>query len=159
MRAKNYQLVESVKPADMTSQGDRLYFVDQPQLRTLNNRAIQVTSISAFTADSIPNAPSGNPVCPLAEFVKAFLVINVDSQDKFLYIPLVELNPVVPDQDNYSPAVREFFQLVTTTLIDWTKSYIQFGAAPAAGVYSFIFGVRYYDLNKDLAGAKNPGIL
>lgn len=150
MVARNFQLIEIIKSVGAKDAGTRIYIGDQPQLRTIENRAVQVTAITAYPIGAVPVALSGNVNAPLADFVNTFLTINVASIDKYLNIPFVELNPVLPNPDSFSPAIQDYFTLNKTLNIDWTKSYIQFAAATSAPVCSFLIGVRYYVLPADL---------
>lgn len=148
-KAKNYQLVETIKPASLTGAGSRLYIGDQPQLRSLSNRVVQIKSITAYNAEHFPISPAGNTMCSVAQFINAFLVLNVAGKEQFLYIPLAEMNPIQGDPTAFSPNVREYFELDRILEIDWTKSYFQFGADPTSAVYSYALGVRYYNLPDD----------
>jgi hypothetical protein len=156
MQAKNFQLIEILKPAGVKDAGTRIYIGDQPQLRTDQNKSIQVISVSAYPVSAVPVALSGNANAPAADFLNAFLVLNIGSIDKYLDIPFVELNPVVPNQAVYNPAVREYFTLNKTINVDWTKSYVQLAAASSAGAFSYLLGVRYYVLPIDIVAS--PGV-
>jgi hypothetical protein len=152
MQAKNYQLIEVQKLAGVKDAGTRIYIGDQPQLRTDTNKNVQIMSVSMYPVTAVPVALSGIANAPAADFVNAFLVLNIASIDKYLSIPAVELNPVVPLQiaGSYAPAVREYYTLNKTISVDWTKSYIQLAAASSAGVFSYLLGVRYYVLPLDI---------
>lgn len=152
MQAKNYQLIEIVKEAGVKDAGTRIYIGDQPQLRTDQNKSIQIMSVSVYPVAAVPLCLSGNANAPLADFLNGFLVLNIGSIDKYLSIPLVELNPVIPNIGAgaaYTPAVREIFTLTKTVNVDWTKSYIQLAAASSAGIFSYLLGVRYLVLPVD----------
>lgn len=138
---KRYQLIELQVPAAGIGAGGRLYFQDQPQLRTQINQLVHIKAIDTFTNDSVTLSPSGIAVAPLAALKNAFLVLNVSGTEELQYIPLVSLNRNAVVSGTV-PFVVDQFMLENVFNIDWTKSYLQFGAAQT-GPISFLFGVNY----------------
>lgn len=138
VRTSRYQLIEQQV---LTNQGvgQRLYFNDQPQLRTQADQLVIVKGIETFIDTAISNGPGGNPVATLNDLQSTFLVLNIAGTEAMQYIPLAALNRVQNAADSF---VRDLFELRDVARIDWTKSYLQFGAAVAAG-RSFLIGVYY----------------
>ena len=139
--AKRFQLVELQVPTAGLGAGQRLYFQDQPQLRTDINQIVTINAIDTYQINAVAKSPSGNAVASAADLANAFLVLNVMGTEELQYIPLVTLNRF-PDFTAGDPTAVDQFTLQGVTNIDWTKSYLQFGAAQA-GPVSFLFGVYY----------------
>jgi hypothetical protein len=145
-KGDKFQLVELNVVANATA-GSRIYFQDQPQLRSQSGQLIYIDSITPLSSAVLPVAPSSqNPVVGRADFINAVLTLNVDGKEDRLYIPLSELNPIDADTALPSvPYVRE--RLVWNNLykVDWTKSYIQLSqVATLAPPFSYVFGVWYH---------------
>lgn len=147
MKTNKFQLIELVKDISYQSGGQRLYFQDQPQLRATQGRDVQILAIEAYSDAAIPVSQNGNTVVTEAGLKNAFLVLNIAGTEDLQFIPLVRLNPMHVDTDTTPFNEVLQFQLENVFNVDWTKSYVQFGGAPAAGPYSFLFGV-YYKLMK-----------
>lgn len=146
VKAKRFQLVTSVTPAGGLGAGARLYFQDQPQLRTQLNQLVVIKAVEFFDVNACSVSPSGGAVATDAQMKNAFLVLNIKGTEQLQYIPLVALKRVNTTFDlvggNLASFVMELFELADQFEIDWTKSYIQFGAAVPAAV-NFLFGVYY----------------
>lgn len=143
MRTKRYELVELIVPANTTS---RAMFKDLPNLRTQGNNKVQVQAIQAFCIKQVSVSPSGVAMCAIADFMKAYLVLNVAGEEKVFQMPLAQLNTVRPDAvtaAEYVPSVSDLQMFENLEGVDWTKSYVQFGSAPAATAFSILFGVHY----------------
>lgn len=138
---KRYQLVELQVPAAGLGAGQRLYFQDQPQLRTQINQLVIIKAIETFNVLAVAKSPSGVTVAAAADLANAFLVLNVAGTEEMQYIPLSVLNRVNVFTAGTS-FVNDLFSLDYQYQIDWTKSYLQFGAAQS-NIVSFIFGVYY----------------
>lgn len=138
VRTSRYQLIEQQV---LTNQGvgQRLYFNDQPQLRTQADQLVIVKGIETFINTAISNAPTGRAVATFLDLQSTFLVLNIAGTETMQYIPLAALNRVNNAANSF---VYELFELKDQAQIDWTKSYLQFGAAVAAG-RSFLLGVYY----------------
>lgn len=137
MKTSKYQLVELVCAPNTVNRG---IFTDQPQLRTKTLQAIET-----FSAEAVPVSPAGNPVIANADFKKSFLVLNEAGTDKEVYIPLCQLNRISPDQTTNVVAGVQHLAEFEGLQVDWSKSYVQFSAAPATTQFSILFGVHYRD--------------
>jgi len=149
IKSRNYQLVELFKPTSLQGAGNKLYFNDQPQLRSLGGKIVQVTALAAYADTDVPVSPGGNTICSVAQFKNAFLVLNIMSIEKMLYIPLVQLHTTRGNADTDAQTQVFPFVLDRIALIDWPKSYVQFAIDPGATAYSYLFGVWYYNLPED----------
>jgi len=145
-KAKRFQLVELQIPVTVASAGQKVYFQDQPQLRTLKNSStVFIQKIETYAAESVPFSPlSANPVAPAAAIKNAVIVLNVEGTEAFQYIPLARLNVIYPGAATGSPFTNQELYFKDLKDTDWSKSYIQFAAAPAGTPFSYLFGV-YYD--------------
>lgn len=152
-KTKKFQFVELVKPAAITSAGARIFFQDQPQLRSQQGQTIYIKSIETFSVLSVPvSFTTSNPVATQAAILNAGLVLNVAGYEDLQLIPLSILNRVVSDIGAASiPYVWEKFLFKDLHKVDWTKSYLQFAQAPAGTLFSYVFGV-HYDTVADLPG-------
>lgn len=145
-KAKRFQLVEVNIPASVISAGQKVYFQDQPQLRTMKDAAtVYIQKLETYAAESIPASPlSSAAVATAAQIRNAVLVLNVAGVEAFQYVPLARLNTIYPGAATGSPYTNQEFYCKDLKDVDWSKSYIQFAAAPAGTPYSYLFGV-YYD--------------
>lgn len=144
MNAKTtkYQLVELQVPATAVA-GSRIYFQDQPQLRSQSGTAVYIESIETFADRALTASPfSPNTTATAADLTNGILVLNVKGYEDLQGIPLAVLNRVIPDQNNYAPAAWSLFELNDLYQVDWTKSYVQMVGA-ISGAVSYLFGVRY----------------
>lgn len=138
---RRYQLIELTVPAGGLGAGSRLYFQDQPQLRSQTNQLVIIKAIETFGSNATPKSPSGVTVAGVADLQNAFLVLNVAGTEAMQYIPFTVLNRV-NDQGATPAFVLDLFLLDNQTYIDWTKSYIQFGATQS-NIVSYLVGVYY----------------
>lgn len=148
MKATRYQLVELIKAATIVSAGTKLFFQDQPQLRSLGSRIVQILAIEAYPVEVMPKTPSGNDTSDEAAFKNAVLALNVDGYENLQYIPLPRLSVMQVNTDTV-PFTNHLFEFSNLFNVDWTKSYIQFNAAPAGTQFSYLFGVHYKLLPED----------
>lgn len=143
MQAKRYQLIETIIPAAGLAQGQQLYFLDQPQLRTQGDQLVIISGIEAFDVNTASAGPSGTTVASEADFKNAYLVLNVAGTDELKYIPWVKLKSIqTTDPAAAKSSAQLVFELNDISKIDWTKSYIQ-AAGAITGNRSFLLGVYY----------------
>jgi len=138
-----YEFIECVIAASSTA--TRFYFNDQPQLRFVSLQQLEVYNIGTVTASILSN--NGN----ISNTVMAtgFLVLYYDDRESVNRIPLNLLNPV---STNVSPATigaqsaPSVFGVKTFNgqQVQWSKSYIQFTAAPATGSNTSVLVGVYY---------------
>lgn len=143
-KCRKYQLVENIIPATAASAG-RFFFTDQPQLRSQTDQVVYIDAIETFSAQACTTSPLSNAaVAPVAAIRNAFLVLNVGGYEDLQYIPLAALNRVHADTGAvFAPFVRDLFGLDSLIKVDWSKSYVQLPAAPAAPPFAYLFGVYY----------------
>jgi len=124
--------------------GNRIYFQDQPILRSQSGTIVRIQTIEAFSAQALTLSPlSGVAVATAAALRNAVLVLNVGGYEDLQGIPLAALNHVYAENGaNFVPFVHEIFTLDDLYKIDWTKSYVQLTAGTGA-LYAYVFGVRY----------------
>lgn len=141
-KTTKYQLVELQVAATATA-GQRIFFQDQPQLRSQSGTMVFIESVETFSANAIVASPlSSRAVATGADIAAGVLVLNVAGYEDLQFIPLAALNRVIPDTNNYAPAVWNLFETNDLYKVDWTKSYVQLAAAPSGDI-SYLFGVRY----------------
>lgn len=141
IKGRKTTLVEATIPVNMTNQG-RVPFLDQPLLRTQGDQTVVIDAIEFFCVEALGISPISNLVTvPAADIPNAVLVLNVNSFEDFRFIPLASLNRVQTAAG--TPFVRDLFELDNVTKIDWTKSYVQYQAAPTTPNTSLLFQVFY----------------
>ena len=146
----NYTTVE----IPVTANGlTRIAIPDQLMLKsypghTVVIKAIELISVKVLTR-ALLNAMAN---APLAEVIKAALVLYCEGWEKVQYLPLARLNPV-HDADSTAATTFPFIEQAQTfenlKALDWTKSYVQFGngAVSANSSYAFMLGIQYIILN------------
>jgi len=153
----NYTTVE----IPVTSNGlTRIAIPDQLMLKSYPGHQVVIKAIELLTVKIITRAMiNAMANAPLAEVVKAALVLYCEGWEKVQYIPLARLNPAY-DSDGTAATTFPFMQSVQTfenlRSVDWTKSYIQYGngAVSANSPYAFILGTQYMILNEQGAEIK-----
>lgn len=129
--------------------GARLKIPDQPQLRTQTNQVIIIQAIRSYDDEVLPNTPTGATTATVAAVASAFLVLNVFGFDTNLFIPLIDLVSTASTDTSVQRAYNNtWFRFNNITKVDWSKSYLQFGAAVTAN-QSFLLGVHYYVVPDD----------
>lgn len=138
-KTTKYQLLELQIP--IAGAGQRIYFQDQPQLRSQSGTTVFIESIETFGITALALSPfSANTVATLADIINGVLVLNVGGYEDIQAVPLALLNRV--NDHATIPFSWDLFTLNDLYKVDWTKSYVQIQAANAAA-FSYIFGVRY----------------
>lgn len=152
LKTTKYQLVDLAVPANAAA-GQRVYFQDQPQLRSQEGRTVIIESIETFSNQAVTlSFLSNNPVSTPAGILNAMLVLNVGGFENLQGVPLAALNRVYADTGaGFVPYVNSTFQLADLYRVDWSKSYVQLTAGTGA-LYSYLFGVRYRDNVQDANG-------
>ena len=138
-----YEFIECVIAANSTA--TRFYFNDQPQLRFVSLNQLEVYNINTVTASILSN--NGNITNTV--MATGFLVLYYDDRESVNRIPLNLLNPV---SSNVSPttltaaSAPSVFGVKTFNgqQVQWSKSYIQFTAAPATGSNTSVLVGVYY---------------
>jgi hypothetical protein len=143
MKTPNFELVELICPANS---GNRVFFQDVQQLRAQSGQNVEVVAIDAFSNQAVSLSPTGNTMIAIADFKKAFLVLNEGGRELKNKIPLALLNRVDADFSvaaNFVPGQVLPFEFESLRNVDWTKSYVMFASAPVATSFSVLFGVHY----------------
>jgi len=142
VKTTKYQLVELQVPAAATA-GQRIYFQDQPQLRSQSGRMTLIESVETFSDGALALSPfSSLPTATPADITNGILVLNIAGYEDLQGVPLAVLNRVIPDAAAYAPGVYDLFLTNDLYRVDWTKSYVQLQAAPSGNI-AYLFGVRY----------------
>lgn len=143
MKTPNFELVELICPANS---GNRVFFQDVQQLRAQSGQNVIVSAVETFSNQAITLSPTGNTMIAIADFKKAFLVLNQGGKELINKIPLALLNRVDGDFSlaaNFVPGQILPFEFEALKNVDWTKSYVMFSSAPVATSFSVLFGVHY----------------
>jgi hypothetical protein len=154
-KTTKYQLVELPVPATAAA-GNRIYFQDQPQLRSQSGTAVFIESLEIFSNQAVTlSFLSGAAISTAAAIRNAMLVLNVFGYEDIQGVPLAALNRVIAeDGANFVPGVFDLFELNDLFSVDWTKSYVQLSAGTGAA-YSYLFGVRYRTENGKIDSTGN----
>jgi hypothetical protein len=145
-KTRYFELVELIIPLNGVVQGARVAFTDQPQLRTQADQKITIELLETFSNQVVPLSSTGNPVATPAQIKNAFLTLNIWGYEFLRLIPVPGFNRILPDTTagaNFVPANQFMFTLDDISRIDFTKSYVTFGATAAAAQFSYLFGFHY----------------
>ena len=153
---KRYQFVEVNIPAAVAA-GGKVFIKDQPQLRTQTDQLVIIESMETYDVAALAVSPSGVAMPSTANLANTILVLNIAGYDNMQYIPLSVMNPLASSDT----AVQRIWNVQGKFLfdqlwqVDWTKSYLQFGALQAGGI-SFGLGVYYRVVPNDNRGFPQP---
>ena len=149
-------MIEIPVPAQGLGVGARLYIPDQPQLRTQTNQIVIIQRLQSYDVVTSPRTPSGAVVVDETVLGSSYLVLNVFGTETVQFLPFVDLvNTATTDtgvQRSYNNNGAVFNNI---TKVDWSKSYIQVGAAVAAGA-SYLLRVDYIRLPDDNMTIMSP---
>lgn len=144
-----FQMIELPVGTQALGVGSRLKIPDQPQLRTQTNQVIVIQALRSYDAVATPNTPTGAVTASVAAVAAAFLVLNVAGTDTNLFIPLTDLVITATTDTAVQRAYNNtLYRLNNITKVDWSKSYLQLGAAVAAN-QSYLIGVHYFVVPDD----------
>lgn len=145
LRTPWFTTVELFIPANASNY---VNFVDQPQLTTLIDQEVKIMGIELFTPETLSTAPSGATMAPLAELQKMLLTLVNDDMQRIYQYPILGLNRVLSNGAGAeTPSVFDLQLFDRLTKIAWTKSKVEFVAAPAGNPYSVVFGIHYDKLS------------
>ena len=111
-----------------------------------NLQGKRVAYIDAYNEETMSVSPQGHAVVSVADFLKSALTLYTIKQQRLNIqeLPLVALNPYnVPGGTTPYASLRV---LLNNAQTDWNKSEVTLGSNLAAGDFSFMFGVYYFDL-------------
>jgi hypothetical protein len=147
----NYTTVEVPVTANGLS---RIAIPDQLMLKSYPGHQVVIKAIELISVKVLTRAMlNAMANAPLAEVVKAALVLYCEGWEKVQYLPLARLNPV-HDSDATAATTFPFIEQAQTfenlKSVDWTKSYVQYGngAVSANSSYAFVLGIQYMILNE-----------
>lgn len=154
MRIDNFQMVELIVGAGVTSNNTDIYFQQQPQLQSFNipNQQVFINAIETYSDVALTNSPltTSNPVATIADIQNATLTIVEGTSENKKMIPLARLCntfALVPDGGggtaNVAPPFQFPFQFINLHTVDWTKCYVTVVQTPAQAPFSYLFGVYY----------------
>lgn len=141
MRPKpRYQSVELIIPANTS--GSQVNFPDVPELRSDSDKDALIFSIAITNVLAVPLTPSGNTTASEAQIANGFLTLYVLGTEYIFKTPLRRFDNVF----NSGATVFSVYELFETRplRVDWTKSFVSFGAPPNnASQYSYLFEFGY----------------
>lgn len=135
-----FQGVELVVPANYS--GVSINFQDIPELRSDTTVDSLCFGFGVHSVLDTPTTWSGNPVASYAQLQAGFLTLYSLGYEKIFRVPLVEFLNIANDSSTYwyNPTYFETEPL----RVDWTKSYVSFGAPlNNEAQFSYLFTVRY----------------
>ena len=153
---KRYQFVEVNIPGTVSA-GGKVFIKDQPQLRTQTDQLVIIEAMETYDIAALAVSPAGVPMPSTANLANTILVLNIAGYDNMQYIPLNVMNALA----SADTAVQRIWNTQGKFLfdqlwqVDWTKSYLQFGAAQAGGI-SFGLGIYYRVVPNDNRGFPQP---
>lgn len=139
MNGNRFQTIEVVIPANTSGTLNRFKIGDQPQLRSTVNQVVKVYAIRSYNDAILTKSPMGIDVVPEQDFSNAYLVLNIDGREDFLYIPLADLNNATASDHS----VQEIYKFDTLIGVDWSKSYILNSDTVTQTAHSYLLGVWY----------------
>ena len=153
---KRFQAVE-INVANNVVAGSKIFIKDQPQLRTQTDQLVIIEAIETYDIDALALSPAGVTMPTTAQLANVVLTLNVAGYENLQYIPLTKLLT----QGSSDTSVQRLWNVEgkfcfdNLWQVDWTKSYLQFGAAQNAGI-SFVLGVYYRVSPNDNRGFPQP---
>lgn len=154
--AKRFQFVE-VQVEQAYSAGGKLWIKDQPQLRTQTDQLVIIEAMETYDITTLAVSPALRTMPTTAQLANVVLVLNIMGYENLQYIPMNKLNSISSSDTSVQRLwnVDGKFEFDQLWGVDWTKSYLQFGASQAAGI-SFGLGVYYRVVPNDNRGYPQP---
>jgi len=151
-KIKRFELIELTISQN---QPGRFNFVTQPQLRNQPDQIIIINNIEVYPDIVYSNSQVTSTVVgvPVAEIIKAVLVLYVDGEESIKMIPLPQLIHTV---NTAQPSVfqQEIATFAALNNVAWEKSYVQFSVAAAGTPYVIPFGITYLRMRRDPTAAQ-----
>lgn len=145
-RAKYTCLAEIKIPANGQS-GKNFNFESQQQLQTImGDQRVVIEALETYSDVALTKSPltNTNVVASAADIANAVLTLQFGTFQGISQMPLASLCRIIPNQNDYSPAVFDLTLFREMYKIDWTKSYITLvDTAPTATAFSYVFNVFY----------------
>lgn len=153
---KRFQFVE-INVALNQAAGSKLFIKDQPQLRTQTDQLVIIESVETYDNVTLAFSPAGVAMPTTAQLSNVVLNLNINGYDNIQYVPLNVLNAQASSATGVQRIWNQRGKMEFDNLwgIDWTKSYLQFGALQTAGI-SFGLGVYYRVIPNDNRGYPQP---
>ena len=124
---------------------NKIVFLDQPTLRSDQEKDALVFSINVYSADSVPFAPAGTnyPVATFAQLQNCFLTLQITGNEQIKDISLLRFLDTRGNAAGYLYASKR--QVTRPLRIEWTESYIEFANPGTADTpaYSILFECEY----------------
>jgi hypothetical protein len=136
MKTKNFELIEL--PIGVNQGVGRVMFSDIPQLRNTALRALETWNVS-----NVGKSPNGLAVITAENAANVYIGLFINGKDTIVRMPLVSLNRMYVNPSAYGAATAHLQEFEDLQGVDWSKSYVQFAAAPAATAFAIIIGVYY----------------
>jgi len=146
-KIKRFELVELTINQN---QPGRFNFVTQPQLRNQPDQIVIIKGIEVYPNTVYSNSQVTGTVVgvPIAETVKAVLVLYVDGEESIKMIPIPQLMHI---NATNQPSIfqQEIQNFADLNNVAWEKSYVQFSVAAAGTPYIIPFGITYLRMRRD----------
>jgi len=139
-KVNRFEFVETIVPAGSTS-AQQFFFPDYPQLRDA-----KVNFLNSYNSTILPVTSSNIPTISISDQTNGFLVLVINDKED-IKIPLSNLCAIGGSAGMVQFNLNGYVPLNGIN-VKWSKSYIKFGTAIAAGQFSIAFGC-YYDLPGD----------
>lgn len=122
--------------------GQQVNFPDIPELRSDSDKDALIFAIVVNDINTVPAAPSGNPLSTIAQLVNGFLTLYVLGTEEIFKVPLSRF---LLTRANGAADLSNYEMFETRPLrVDWTKSYVSFALPPApVASFSFLFEFAY----------------
>jgi hypothetical protein len=135
MKTRNFELIEL--PIQANQPAGRVMFPDIPQLRGTTLQAVE-----GYVVSHIGFSPTGLTVMSMASATNSYIGLFVNGKDQIVRMPYPQLIRLVTPTiaAPYSNELQQFDNLLG---VDWSKSFIQFSAAPQVGIFAVMLGVHY----------------
>jgi hypothetical protein len=143
---KRYELVEVIVTAG-ASGGNKILIGDIEDLRNDNTQDIIIQGIEFFTVESMPLAPSGNPVLTTAQLQNLFLTLYISDEESIENLPCIRLNNMF--ESLATGTMQQQFERtrLENLVVSWFKSFFFLATPFATGTtFSIVFGVTYKKL-------------
>lgn len=135
MKTRNFELLEIPIEANQPA--------GQVLLKPNGLTTKAIRGIETWSAVNIPISPTGKTVISAADLAKCYLKLDVGGVVQINLLPLVSLNRMAVNSGSYGAAIYGIQEFEDIQGVDWSKSYIIFGAVPAVGAFSIMLGIHY----------------
>lgn len=126
---KRHELIELLVPANYTA--TELQIPDIPNLRDDTTQDIIVVGLETYAAETMPNAPSGNPVAAMSDLQNIYLTLYIEEEESVRNLPMPRLQPIWQSLQTGTLQGGQATLALENLKVTWNKSFLKFGEAPA----------------------------